>query len=90
MTIIIYFSQWNTLSYYLYTHVLYFQFLLKISKIHRIAIFDVDIEYNVDIYFAQLESEGLFCMQYLMYENCIFAHKEVEDFYNENNILKGM
>lgn len=52
--------------------------------------FDVDIEYNVDIYFAQLESEGLFCMQYLMYENCIFAHKEVEDFYNEKNILKGM
>lgn len=29
-------------------------------------------------------------MQYLMYENCIFAHKEVEDFYNDNNILKGM
>lgn len=26
--------------------------------------FDVDIEYNVDIYFAQLESEGLFCMHF--------------------------
>lgn len=25
-----------------------------------------------------------------MYENCIFAHKEVEDFYIDNNILKGM